>query len=152
VKLGPGGGGSDIDGGVLPDHALGPAQAAAGEAVHLHSMARAIGLDVEHRKGLPRLRLWRRGVTGDPTQALGPGVETVAFEHTPDAVAGDPEAAPLGPAELQAQTVGPPGLARAKARTRCSTMGEIAFGIRGRRRSRGRKISVPKRTGCRCQR
>jgi hypothetical protein len=31
-------------------------------------------------------------------------------------------------------------------------MGEIAFGIRGRRRSRGRKISVPKRTSCRCQR
>jgi hypothetical protein len=63
---------------------------------------------VEHRKGLPWLRLRRRGVTGDQTQALGPGVETVAFEHTPDAVAGDSEAAPLGPAELQAQTVGPP--------------------------------------------
>jgi hypothetical protein len=39
---------------------------------------------VEHRKGLPWLRLGRRGVTGDQTQALGPGVETVAFEHAPD--------------------------------------------------------------------
>ncbi len=59
-------------------------------------------------------RGWRGSGSGGPsvaghqTQTLGPGVEAMAFEHAPDAVGGDPKAAPFGPAELQAQTVRPP--------------------------------------------
>ena len=45
-------------------------------------------------------RLGRSGVAGDEAEALTPGVEAVALEDAPDAVVGEPDAAPLRPGEL----------------------------------------------------
>lgn len=62
-------------GGVLKDHALGPAPDE--EVVELNWMARVIGLDVALRRRLLAFRLWRHRITTDQAQAPGPGIQAV---------------------------------------------------------------------------
>ena len=50
--------------------------------------------------GFRGCRLGRSGVAGHEAEALTPGVEAVALEDAPDAVVGEPDAAPLRPRQL----------------------------------------------------
>ena len=106
VQLGPGEGGGGIDRRVLPDHAFGAGEAADAEAVQLHELAGVVHGDVALGLGLTCQLRWG-GVAGEQRKAQGPRTDAVAAQYAPDAVGGDPEAAPLLAGELAAMCAGP---------------------------------------------
>src|SRR4029453_19405070 len=150
MQAGPGIGRGDVDGGVLPDRALGSTEAADAEAVQLAQLTGMIDLQVPLRRRLGPLRLRRGGIASHQAVTLGAGAQAVApsTRHTPLVSSRMPPH--LGRASSAAIRAGPkPGWPRAKATTRCSTKGLVALALRGTRRSRGRRISGPCRSRCR---
>src|SRR3954452_24854211 len=85
----------DVDGRVLPDRALGPAQAADVEAVELDLLARLGRVDVTLGRRQIGLALVRIAMPSDQRQALGAGVQAHAAQHAPHPVLADPDATPL---------------------------------------------------------
>lgn len=78
-------------------------------------------------------------------QPLGARVQAVATQRAPDPeMRSPPQRSRRSSAEMG---LGPkPGWASAKARMRCSRCGPSSFGMRGLRRSRGRRASNPQRS------
>jgi hypothetical protein len=100
MQAGPGIGRGDVDGGVLPDRALGSTEAADAEAVQLDQLTGMIDLQVPLRRRLGPLRLRRGGIASHQAVALGAGAQAVAAQHPPHPVGRQPDAAPLGSGEL----------------------------------------------------
>ncbi|MDQ3867507.1 MAG: hypothetical protein M3304_11910 [Actinomycetota bacterium] len=95
---------------------------------------------------LPR-RLVGGGVAGDEREALGARGEAVAAQAAPDAVVGDAQAAPAGLPELGRDPPGAEaGVAEREGEDRLLEKRRELFGIRGRRRSLGRRIASPWRS------
>jgi Pentapeptide repeats (9 copies) len=83
LEGGPGGGRGDIDSGVLPHGALGPAEPADAETVQLDQLPRMVDVQVPLlRQCWPR-RFGRGGVAGNQPIASGAGGEAVAAQHSP---------------------------------------------------------------------
>jgi len=75
VQLRPRVAGGDVDGGVLPDRALGALKPADEKAVDTDLFARSLGVDVTRRRGRRGDALVGVAVAGDERQALGARVE-----------------------------------------------------------------------------
>ncbi len=111
MDLSPDVGAGDVDGGVLPDPALGACQAADVEAIELDQIARMVGFQV-HGFGRARfLGTRRRGVAGDQGQAPQAGVESMPAQDFEDEVGRDRLPAPFCQPELGGHPPGPqPGV------------------------------------------
>ena len=96
-----------VDGGVLPDRALGARQPPHVKAVELDLLARHGGVDVPFGRGRVGLALVGVAMAGDQRQSLGPGVEPDGDQHPPDPVFGDADPARLVPSQLGADPPGP---------------------------------------------
>jgi len=109
-------------------------------------MARPVSFDMGVREWRPALRFGWHSEAANQSQVLGPVAESMSTQQSPDLVARDFDATRLGRPSSRLIRFGPqPGKAIAMARMRGSTIGEIAFGIRGWRRSRRLLARCPSR-------
>src|SRR3954452_13869145 len=107
VQLSPAERRGDVDGRVLPDRALGPAQAADVEAVELDLLARLGRVDVTLGRRQIGLALVGIAMPSDQRQALGAGVQAHAAQHAPHPVLANPDPTPLLAGQLGADPTRP---------------------------------------------
>jgi hypothetical protein len=104
--------GGDVDRGVLPDRSFRAREPADVEAVKPDQLTRLGRLDMPLWLGLGGLALVDGRVARDQGEPFAPRVQPVPFQHPPDAVRRDPQAAPLLPRQLGADPLrAEPGLA-----------------------------------------
>jgi hypothetical protein len=108
------------------------------KTVHLDQLGGVVDLDVALRRRLTLDRFVKSGVAGDQPEPLGFGVQPVSAQDLVDPVGEiliPPHLARASSSEIRwGPTV---GKASANANSLCSTIGEVALGIRGGHRSRG---------------